>query len=883
VLADAFSVIGQKRNWKDICEQFEQAAMADNTQAKSILNDMSRDLKIESSRRESTPLLIIDQAEELLVQCSEDRAASFFSLLSSALKEPNSSLMTIFSLRSDFLGEYQRQKGLLGLPCEHFPVGPMAPEYLPKIIEGPAAIAAIELEDGLTEAMVRDTENQDAIPLLAFALRELYEHCGDDKRLEVKEYREKLGGLSGAVSRTAESALNARQLSADQEQVLRNALVSLARINEEGQFTRQAVHWSDFPESVHDVLESFVQARLLISRGQEADRVLEVAHEKLFHSWEKLRNWLFEDEEFLLWKRRFGLLLGEWQHTGKNKSALLRGPSLKEAQRWQRKRPKGISFHEHEFIKNSLKIAHRGKWIRRGFVGIVLLVLTLGAAIQQWTESKDFQVNSLLFSSPQYLPNAMFSTGVKFYQTLEIAGKIGDIGTLRSDFPVIKALRINSQWYRAHLLVLSYASRFLSNQGNTMQANDLVEKMLDVSNSLKDIQADPPALTSMSLALHAAGRVEEARGFANKALAAARAWPVYDYRFVIVGAVSHMFAKIGMSLEAEMVIKEALDALPRIENRPARINITNWVSIALVRLGRTEEAIANFSQGGDPTALPLFTQALVDEGRLEEAQSFAQKYQNAFSMVIVASAFASAGEADRSRMAVKEALYLLNQMPVSLITLRVRELLLSKVLLKIAKPREALLMIKELGDLNGLGLLASILAEAKERSLTREAAHEAIEAAHSAPELTAGSRAFSLAAKSLALIGDTDEALALIHEIEGEEFQTFALSNVAQGFAERGDLNRAEELLPELEERVAKITDQALKSLSWANTIKVRVYLGNYKVAAEADINTLSPNDLISVYETVLRKYEIERNPKLKKLFVEKTNTGLGVYGVQWP
>ena len=156
----------------------------------------------------------------------------------------------------------------LGLPREHIPVGPVATEHLAKIIEGPARIAGIEIEDGLTEAMIRDTESQDALPLLAFTLRELYEHYGDDKLFEVNEYREKLGGLNGAVARAADAALSAAQLSTDQEEALRNALVSLARINEEGQFTRQPVRWSDLPESVHDVLERFVQARLLISRGE---------------------------------------------------------------------------------------------------------------------------------------------------------------------------------------------------------------------------------------------------------------------------------------------------------------------------------------------------------------------------------------------------------------------------------------------------------------------------------------------------------------------------------------------------------------------------------------------------------------------------------------
>ena len=94
-----------------------------------------------------------------------------------------------------------------GLSRELMPVAPVATDHLAKIIEGPAGIAGIDIEDGLTETMIRDIENQDALPLLAFTLRELYEHCGDDKLFEVHEYREKLGGLNGAVARAADAVL----------------------------------------------------------------------------------------------------------------------------------------------------------------------------------------------------------------------------------------------------------------------------------------------------------------------------------------------------------------------------------------------------------------------------------------------------------------------------------------------------------------------------------------------------------------------------------------------------------------------------------------------------------------------------------------------------
>ena len=317
MLADAFSVSDQKLDWKEFCEQLEQTAVVEKSQERTLLSNVALDLQIVRKRREATVLLIIDQAEELFVRSEKEKTASFLSLLRSAIEVPNSPLMAIFTLRSDFFGDFQRQQTLLGLSREHLTVGPIAKDHLAKIIKGPAMIADIELGDGLIEAIVRDTENQNALPLLAFTLRELYERCGEDKRLELHEYLEKVGSLSGAVARVADAALAAAQLTTDQEETLKKALVSMARINEEGQFTRQPTRWADLPENVHGVLERFVKARLLISRGDEMEPMVEVAHEAIFTHWPRLKEWIEVRRDDLRLLRQVRLAAAEWDRNGR--------------------------------------------------------------------------------------------------------------------------------------------------------------------------------------------------------------------------------------------------------------------------------------------------------------------------------------------------------------------------------------------------------------------------------------------------------------------------------------------------------------------------------------------------------------------------------------
>ena len=146
-------------------------------------------------------------------------------------------------------------------------------------------------------------------------------------------------------------------MSTGQEEALRNALVSLARINEEGQFTRRPVRWSDLPENVHDALERFVQARLLISRGEGKERVLEVAHEALFHSWGRLNRWLDKDREFLLWRKRFKDLHQEWLRTNHDPGSLLVGRILNEGQNWLQYRANLFNSEESEYLRTSIRRA----------------------------------------------------------------------------------------------------------------------------------------------------------------------------------------------------------------------------------------------------------------------------------------------------------------------------------------------------------------------------------------------------------------------------------------------------------------------------------------------------------------------------------------------
>jgi hypothetical protein len=101
------------------------------------------------------------------------------------------------------------------------------------------------------------------------------------------------------------------------------------------------------------------QARLLVASGEGEELSLEVAHEVLFVNWERLRKWLDEDREFLLWQKRLGALLTEWERAQESNEALVRGPLLIEAGKWFDHRTQDFSDQERRFISASRALRER--------------------------------------------------------------------------------------------------------------------------------------------------------------------------------------------------------------------------------------------------------------------------------------------------------------------------------------------------------------------------------------------------------------------------------------------------------------------------------------------------------------------------------------------
>lgn len=285
-LSDTYMRVGSPRAAEDLLTSLTKGDFALLEVAKDLRKRAGGTVKV---------LLVVDQFEELLGSEASGDVTPALTLLRAAAEDPGGTAIVLGTLRSDFLGAFQNSQPLLDLRYEVLSLGPMSEADIAEVIEGPARDADVEIEPALVRELTKEALSSNALPLLAFTLRELWERCAGDRRLSLDEHLRELGGMQMVVGKRAGEVLAATRLTKDQTELLRAAFLSMTRRTDDGTYVRRSVLWSDLPQEVHPILQRFVDARLLVS-GTAGNNV-EVAHERLFDSWPQLRQWLTEESD----------------------------------------------------------------------------------------------------------------------------------------------------------------------------------------------------------------------------------------------------------------------------------------------------------------------------------------------------------------------------------------------------------------------------------------------------------------------------------------------------------------------------------------------------------------------------------------------------------
>jgi basic membrane lipoprotein Med (substrate-binding protein (PBP1-ABC) superfamily)/DNA-binding SARP family transcriptional activator len=309
-------------------------------------------------------LLILDQFEDLFTVADEAARRRFLHALTERLTDPDGRLIVILTLRADF---YDRP--LLDAEfAEVFVPGvmnvlPMTTDELKAAVVGPAARAGVAVEPGLLAELVADTAAQPgALPLLQFALTELFDHS-DDSTLTLAEYRV-LGGLRGILSRRAESLYEG--LSDPEQRVAKQVFLRLVRPGRGTVDSRRRPPLSELtdldvdPVALSEVLGAFGRHRLLSFDRDPVtgDATVEVAHEALLREWERLGSWIDRHRAALRRHETFTTAADEWDAADRNPDYLLVGARLGEFETTIRGGTLQLTGRERTFLEASLERRH---------------------------------------------------------------------------------------------------------------------------------------------------------------------------------------------------------------------------------------------------------------------------------------------------------------------------------------------------------------------------------------------------------------------------------------------------------------------------------------------------------------------------------------------
>jgi DNA-binding SARP family transcriptional activator/WD40 repeat protein len=347
-----------------LAELAAQLSLSSGVAAGSLLDDLEHDARAldlaarqlaASSPTSSRVVLVIDQFEEIFTLCRDtEERRRFIDALACAATQTDGVTTIVNALRADFYGHCGGYPDLGRLlEAGTALLGPMRADELRAAIEGPARVAGLRLEPGLTEIIVRDLAGEPGnLPLLSHALLETWKRRRH-RTLTLEGYRD-AGGVHGAIAQTAEAVYN--RLDPPQQAVARNIFVRLTGLGEGTEDTARRVPRSELTGGsngsgdLDGVLDALTDARLVTISGAG----IQVAHEALVREWPRLRSWLDDDREGLRTHRHLTHATLDWATLGRDPSELYRGPRLAAAAEWaDSNRDPALNPLEHEFLDAS--------------------------------------------------------------------------------------------------------------------------------------------------------------------------------------------------------------------------------------------------------------------------------------------------------------------------------------------------------------------------------------------------------------------------------------------------------------------------------------------------------------------------------------------------
>ena len=299
-------------------------------------------------------LLHADQLEEILdpAACPQNLKFEFLEVLLSAQAAPEDGLHLVGTLRADFWTQLlEHPDAGVRLGDRWFGLSPMGRDRLERVIAEPARAREVRYQDGLVKVIAGDAGGGRGLPLLEFALTQLWPHQ-QGRQITLAAYQG-IGGVTGALSRHAEQTCQDLLGQFPQERIRRVMLALVRSRGGAAEATRRVVSRERLGED-WKVAQALARQRLLSvgrdsAKGQET---AEIAHEALIREWPTLASWVNDDADFQ-----------HWLASAEERAAdgeLLPDIRLAEADRWLAERAEDVPREVKQLVKDS-----KAEWLSR--------------------------------------------------------------------------------------------------------------------------------------------------------------------------------------------------------------------------------------------------------------------------------------------------------------------------------------------------------------------------------------------------------------------------------------------------------------------------------------------------------------------------------------
>lgn len=314
-------------------------------------------------------LLFIDQFEELFTQVDQNLREIFIKILLESVernKDDEAPFCVLLTIRSDFYHyciDSELSK-LLNLKTDHKLSQPNTSQLM-EMIEKPSDQAQINVDE-VKNIIIDDMVKNNSLPLMAYILEQLHKKAKErgDNKLTIEDYKN-LGGIQGVINQQAETAFKnfskTQNLNEqDATNILKKVFFKLITINELGVVTRnkaiqEQVYDADF--KAQQLVGSLTKERLLTADVDQITKnpIIEVAHEALFSSWERLKTWLKKVREDLEAARKIVETAQDWKTKGKEESYLWGGDRLKDAHDTIERLASYLSDNKEELLRTEIQ------------------------------------------------------------------------------------------------------------------------------------------------------------------------------------------------------------------------------------------------------------------------------------------------------------------------------------------------------------------------------------------------------------------------------------------------------------------------------------------------------------------------------------------------